>query len=290
MHWERIAVTSGGGRGSIRAGVGAVRRCGARMDRGRRRSPASARPKGSRRSRPSARRIGAGLDFGSIGVYVAKSTSTGCEPMNVIVRWGGASDVRRRAPGRLRGVGPRRLPALGRRSRRSARARASRSSCPRPTRLTAEGPLVRSRAMLTDASIARTPARAASPRACTTAWSSGRADASWTSCSARPSGTWWCAERGLEQKYEVVQRVGGRGCRSARSTTEDAEAAVWRPMRVPCRRRRGPPVLLPRDARGAGALGVGPGRGECAGCAANCSRRCGASAIPAPHSRADSVR
>jgi hypothetical protein len=32
--------------------------------------------------------IGAGLDFGSLGVYVAKSTSTGREPMNVIVRLG----------------------------------------------------------------------------------------------------------------------------------------------------------------------------------------------------------
>lgn len=32
--------------------------------------------------------IGAGLDFGSLGVYVAKSTSTGKEPMNVIVRLG----------------------------------------------------------------------------------------------------------------------------------------------------------------------------------------------------------
>jgi outer membrane protein assembly factor BamA len=32
--------------------------------------------------------IGAGLDFGSLGVYLAKSTSTGREPMNVIVRLG----------------------------------------------------------------------------------------------------------------------------------------------------------------------------------------------------------
>lgn len=32
--------------------------------------------------------IGAGLDFGSIGVYVAKATSTGREPINVIVRLG----------------------------------------------------------------------------------------------------------------------------------------------------------------------------------------------------------
>ncbi len=32
--------------------------------------------------------VGAGLDFGDIGVYVAKSTSTGREPLNVIVRLG----------------------------------------------------------------------------------------------------------------------------------------------------------------------------------------------------------
>lgn len=32
--------------------------------------------------------IGAGLDFGSLGVYLAKSTSTGREPLNVIVRLG----------------------------------------------------------------------------------------------------------------------------------------------------------------------------------------------------------
>ena len=32
--------------------------------------------------------IGAGLDFGSLGIYVAKATSTGREPMNVIVRLG----------------------------------------------------------------------------------------------------------------------------------------------------------------------------------------------------------
>lgn len=32
--------------------------------------------------------IGAGLDFGSLGVYLAKATSTGREPMNVIVRLG----------------------------------------------------------------------------------------------------------------------------------------------------------------------------------------------------------
>jgi hypothetical protein len=32
--------------------------------------------------------IGAGLDFGSVGVYVAKATSTGREPINVIVRLG----------------------------------------------------------------------------------------------------------------------------------------------------------------------------------------------------------
>ena len=32
--------------------------------------------------------IGGGLDFGAIGVYLAKSTSTGREPMNVIVRLG----------------------------------------------------------------------------------------------------------------------------------------------------------------------------------------------------------
>ena len=32
--------------------------------------------------------IGGGIDFGGLGVYLAKSTSTGREPVNVIVRLG----------------------------------------------------------------------------------------------------------------------------------------------------------------------------------------------------------
>jgi hypothetical protein len=104
---------------------------------------------------------------------------------------------------------------------------------PNPSRLTAEGPLVRSRAMLSDASTRELlesgfPARL---HYRVELWASGRfvdelqSTAEWDVV---------VRFRGLEQTYEVVQRVGGREFSlGAFQYLQDAEAAVSRPIRVP---------------------------------------------------------
>jgi hypothetical protein len=104
---------------------------------------------------------------------------------------------------------------------------------PTPTRLTAEGPLVKARGVLTDSRMRELLASGFPARLSyrVELWSSER----WVDQLHRTA-EWevhvrW---RGVDEKYEVTQVVGGRSLSlGAFSRIEDAESAVERPLRVP---------------------------------------------------------
>lgn len=104
---------------------------------------------------------------------------------------------------------------------------------PSPTRLTAEGPLVKARGVLTDPRMRELLASGFPARLSyrVELWSSER----WVDQLHRAA-EWevlvrW---RGVDEKYEVTQIVGGRTLSlGAFARIEDAESAVERPLRVP---------------------------------------------------------
>lgn len=104
---------------------------------------------------------------------------------------------------------------------------------PTPTRLTAEGPLVKARGVLTDPRMRELLASGFPARLSyrVELWSSER----WVDQLHRTAE--WEVQvrwRGVDEKYEVTQVVGGRSLSlGAFSRIEDAESAVERPLRVP---------------------------------------------------------
>lgn len=104
---------------------------------------------------------------------------------------------------------------------------------PSPTRLTAEGPLVRARGVLTDPRMRELLASGFPARLSyrVELWSSERwADELHRAAEWEVQVRW----RGVDEKYEVTQIVGGKSLSlGAFSRIEDAESAVERPLRVP---------------------------------------------------------
>jgi hypothetical protein len=104
---------------------------------------------------------------------------------------------------------------------------------PTPTRLTAEGPLVKARGVLTDARMRELLASGFPARLSyrVELWSSER----WVDQLHRTAE--WEVQvrwRGVDEKYEVTQVVGGKSLSlGAFARIEDAESAVERPVRVP---------------------------------------------------------
>lgn len=104
---------------------------------------------------------------------------------------------------------------------------------PTPTRLTAEGPLVKARGVLTDPRMRELLASGFPARLSyrVELWSSER----WVDQLHRTAE--WEVQvrwRGVDEKYEVTQVVGGRLLSlGAFARIEDAESAVERPLRVP---------------------------------------------------------
>jgi hypothetical protein len=104
---------------------------------------------------------------------------------------------------------------------------------PTATRLTAEGPLVKARGVLTDPRMRELLASGFPARLSyrVELWSSER----WVDQMHRAAE--WEVQvrwRGVDEKYEVTQIVGGRSLSlGAFSRIEDAESAVERPLRVP---------------------------------------------------------
>ena len=104
---------------------------------------------------------------------------------------------------------------------------------PTPTRLTAEGPLVKARGVLTDPRMRELLASGFPARLSyrVELWSSER----WLDQLHRTAE--WEVQvrwRGVDEKYEVTQVVGGRLLSlGAFARIEDAESAVERPLRVP---------------------------------------------------------
>ncbi len=104
---------------------------------------------------------------------------------------------------------------------------------PTPTRLTAEGPLVKARGVLTDPRMRELLASGFPARLSyrVELWSSER----WVDELHRTAE--WEVQvrwRGVDEKYEVTQIVGGRALSlGAFARIEDAESAVERPLRVP---------------------------------------------------------
>jgi hypothetical protein len=104
---------------------------------------------------------------------------------------------------------------------------------PTPTRLTAEGPLVKARGVLTDPRMRELLASGFPARLSyrVELWSSERwADELHRTAEWEVQVRW----RGADEKYEVTQIVGGRSLSlGAFARIEDAESAVERPLRVP---------------------------------------------------------
>jgi hypothetical protein len=104
---------------------------------------------------------------------------------------------------------------------------------PTPSRLTAEGPLVRARGVLSDPRM-RELLRSGFPARLSyrvELWSSERFFDELHRTAAWEVNVRW---RGVDQKYEVVQVVDGRAFSLGTfARVEDAESAVERPLRVP---------------------------------------------------------
>ena len=106
-------------------------------------------------------------------------------------------------------------------------------SLPTSSRLTAEGPLVKARAVLTDDRM-RELLRSGFPARLSyrvELWSSERfVDEMQRAAEWEVLVRW----RGVDEKYEVIQIIGGKSLSlGAFTRIEDAEAAVERPLRVP---------------------------------------------------------
>ena len=104
---------------------------------------------------------------------------------------------------------------------------------PTPTRLTAEGPLVKARGVLTDPRMRELLASGFPARLSyrVELWSSERwVDELHRAVEWEVQVRW----RGVDERYEVMQIVGGRALSlGAFARIEDAESAVERPLRVP---------------------------------------------------------